>query len=426
MFKPILRRIRNRRNQNRRIQTPTLPSIGTITETQQHPSRLLQLPTELLLMILEEVAKISKHDLIQVSMCCKQLRKDAEKFVFENVELISNVYEPNPNCAALAQGKHRVTRYDGVPKIFLETLPPFLEHTRSLAFHDFFSVDGVAFWRVAWDIAKLLLVPKQLQALEIHVDDGTAMRLEYALEQKGVEFPHLQDITLSINLRFLLNYAPNVRRLSNRPRETWRSAKRRFEGREWQELFELCSELHWLETLDLYLGTEIPRDIKIPPLRIKKLRIAKERSLPSPGVPRTKFDFIDLLMPFIDTLPQLVTIELPETSETWSRWPRHGLISSQGWDDEYYFMMPCAIIALKFSHLDTIKVGKNTIKVKFDEEAGRVTVEHLKPEGNIMAGEVEVREVCKGLHDPAIWVEKDKITHKKFLAVNPKCEILSR
>lgn len=131
-------------------------------------------------------------------------------------------------------------------------------------------------------------------------------------------------------------------------------------------------------------------------------------------------------MPFIDTLPQLVTIELPETSETWSRWPRHGLISSQGWDDEYYFMMPCAIIALKFSHLDTIKVGKNTIKVKFDEEAGRVTVEHLKPEGNIMAGEVEVREVCKGLHDPAIWVEKDKITHKKFLAVNPKCEILSR
>lgn len=113
---------------------------------------------------------------------------------------------------------------------------------------------------MAWDIAKLLLVPKQLQALEIHVDDGTAMRLEYALEQKGVEFPHLQDITLSINLRFLLNYAPNVRRLSNRPRETWRSAKRRFEGREWQELFELCSELHWLETLDLYLGTEIPSE----------------------------------------------------------------------------------------------------------------------------------------------------------------------
>lgn len=122
----------------------------------------------------------------------------------------------------------------------------------------------------------------------------------------------------------------------------------------------------------------------------------------------------------IGAFPQLVTVELVESYRI--RFGRASIHRDRDW---YRYMRPCAIIALKFPHLDTIKMGKETIKVKFDNEAGRVTMEYLKPQGNIIAGEVEVREVCKGLHDPAVWVEEDKTTHKEFLAVNPKCEILS-
>lgn len=128
------------------------------------------------------------------------------------------------------------------------------EFYSSIALHDFFliDIDGDVS-RVADGIARILLKPKQLRALEIHITGQTAQSLKDVLEgTAGFELPDLHDITISVEIRFLLKYTPNVRRLSNGPREGYGYWQRNYPFQKAEELVALCSKLRKLEVLDLH------------------------------------------------------------------------------------------------------------------------------------------------------------------------------
>ena len=101
-------------------------------------------------------------------------------------------------------------------------------------------------------IGRTLLKPQCLTKLELDFDARIAKGLEQFLSPiRGVQFPHLIEATLNLQLRFLLKFAPNLVTFSNIPREGYGREDKEDEGWEFEELLCMLVSLKSLRVLDL-------------------------------------------------------------------------------------------------------------------------------------------------------------------------------
>ncbi|KAK8222662.1 hypothetical protein HDK90DRAFT_470971 [Phyllosticta capitalensis] len=146
--------------------------MATTRQASSPKPPLLRLAPELLLLILGEVAKVSKHDLISVSSCHEDLRDTAQELVFDEVKLLTRDgterhATQTQDYAKIAEGRPDVTD-SRVHRVFSSWPQSFLRFTKSLAIHDFYLIESAPI--PAWlheGIGRMLLKPKQLESLEL-------------------------------------------------------------------------------------------------------------------------------------------------------------------------------------------------------------------------------------------------------------------
>lgn len=100
--------------------------------TIQQESPLLDLAQELFDIIIEEVAKISKHDLIMLSVTCRAVHESTKRFVFQDIELLArgnDTTEMTNTYAKVAQGGPPIN-HRRLHLIFSCWPQSFLRHTK--------------------------------------------------------------------------------------------------------------------------------------------------------------------------------------------------------------------------------------------------------------------------------------------------------
>ncbi|KAK8202334.1 hypothetical protein IWZ01DRAFT_487024 [Phyllosticta capitalensis] len=376
--------------------------------TIQQESPLLDLAQELFDIIIEEVAKISKHDLIMLSVTCRAVHESTKRFVFQDIELLArgnDTTEMTNTYAKVAQGGPPIN-HRRLHLIFSCWPQSFLRHTnRSLSIHDFYHVTSADMptW-ISEGIGRTLLKPQCLTKLELDFDARIAKGLEQFLSPiRGVQFPHLIEATLNLQLRFLLKFAPDLVTFSNIPREGYGREDKEDEG---------------LRVLDLTIEDIIFNwpHLKLPALPIEKLRISRERRRgPDATVSNTDSPAqMGMIMAWIETQPQLHMVEIPEPI-----WTSVGpIMTPMLWRQtvEVQRLLLAGIIAQRFPSLPLIVVGRAGFLVKSNDMAGTTVLEPMGPsKDDFELEQYEVRLRNDVSWDDPAWIEDGE--GKAFIAV---------
>ncbi|KAK8179796.1 uncharacterized protein BKA78DRAFT_357825 [Phyllosticta capitalensis] len=280
---------------------------------------ILCIPNELVLLIGEEVARDPVNgfgELVAFSSSCKPIRVIIEHLIFKTIELLTkaNTRDGAVHYARMAQHRPRISSRR-LQTVFLASPPAFLKYTKSLAFHAFWDTSSVNVsttpsW-MATGLGRLLLKPTCLRRLEIDGHDQFAQGVKSFFAGMNTScFGTLDELVISMEFRFLLTVAPNLTKLSNRPREGFGRSLRTYDQATAQEFLDLCSALPKLHHLDLSIA-----DFEHPDgsMSIQSLQVSRERQ----RCPRPVFQYAEgrIPMAFILNLirPQqgLHTVKIP-------------------------------------------------------------------------------------------------------------------
>ncbi|KAK8151581.1 hypothetical protein BC567DRAFT_213540 [Phyllosticta citribraziliensis] len=278
------------------------------------------------------------------------------------------------------------------------------EKTENLSFHKFWHTfgctrleDTCAMKMIAKGLRLMIEAPKKLRRLHIDGEKYFAQYMRRELQSSPAAraaLANLDEIVFSIEFDFMLQYTPNVSRLSNNTlmsRTTGASSDvlRRYSMKQVTRFFGLCSRLPRLIEMELnidsFKGPAFSRAV-LPTMGLQKLAVAREvvQSCEDYQVDRGFGDPIPLgvLLNMARSQPNLREFRIPETDlvmigafEVEIEWPPSGQIVD---------MLPAAIIAAKVPNLRSIHVGKNVTVDVLHDGLGmrhlRMMSDNLEPE----------------------------------------------
>ncbi|KAK7531963.1 uncharacterized protein J3D65DRAFT_605939 [Phyllosticta citribraziliensis] len=405
------------------------PTISEVPARQQHPFRLLDLPDVILKVVIDQVVECDIEEatatdytfplpvraLMSLSQVNKSLRSLIKGRIFRTVFLLKRqggdrtYRDVQQRFSPLAQGRPYAISEE-VMNIFCRPPVHLFAGTSSLAIHQFWTRGYLSDVWISNGIIKLLQAPRSLRRLHIDGDTKLANYMEDAMEVlPPIDFSTLTEVTISIEMTFLLKYMPNIQRLSNKAFSGVEQDPRIYPMSHVREFLDACRNRQKLKTLELTVADFDPyrrRDFhdpamfRIPNLSLETLAITGE-------APRSMSDTIDedqLHMPLGGIINMALSQKgLVELQIPWLGSLTLGLGANDAWEEEgdpadrqfaLVDIVPAAIIAAKVPNLQRIKIRRDSM------------VEILRGENKMVLKLTDVPVADWSTERPASWFEQ--------------------
>ncbi|KAK8184756.1 hypothetical protein BKA81DRAFT_436845 [Phyllosticta paracitricarpa] len=311
--------------------------------------------------------------LMSLSLVNKELRRLAKRRIFETVCLLRKrrTYLPfQQHFAAVAQGDNLAISEQIMP---LFTHPPvhLFGGLKSLAIHQFWISGYLSDVWTSKGIRRLLQAPNALRRLHIDGGTGIANMLEDVMaDQPAISFPHLTEITLSIEMTFMLEYTPNVQRVSNKAYSGLVFQPRVYPLSHVRLFLAACQRLPRLRILELTVADFDEYQLhdfhnaaifQIPALSLETFAVTREAARSMDALMQETGE---------DNMPMgaIINMALSQPSVVELQVPEHGKIllglsrEDEDWDCDFHLrhltdLLPAAVIAAKVPRIERIKVG---------------------------------------------------------------------
>ncbi|KAK8177470.1 hypothetical protein IWX90DRAFT_410911 [Phyllosticta citrichinensis] len=368
-------------------------SASTISEVparQQHPFRLLDLPDVILKVVIDYVVECDIEEavahsqaarscraLMSLSLVNRQLRLNVRSRILRTVCLLRRRDRVAPDTiqkfAAVAQGSPHALSEE-VMDIFCRPPAHLFAGTSSLAIHQFWTRGYHSDVWISKGIIKLLQAPRSLRRLHIDGDTKLANYMEAAMETlPAIDFSTLTEVTISIEMAFLLKYMPNIQRLSNKAFSGISFSPRVYPMSHVREFLDACRNRPKLNALELTVADFDPYRRKdfhnasmfqIPALSLETFAITGEAPRTMLGIPKLRMPIGGIINMALSQ-PGLVELQIP-----WETGVTLGLDEADDWEDEtdpshcireLIDMRLAAVIAAKVPGIKRVKVGRRSM-----------------------------------------------------------------
>ncbi|KAK7531965.1 uncharacterized protein J3D65DRAFT_605941 [Phyllosticta citribraziliensis] len=336
---------------------------------------ILKLPNEILLKVADEVANADTDDTIQrrgrrpkrtlmaLSLVNKRLRSVCVERMFKTLSLLRKSEGRNQGLFQFYSG---ISQGNPMPHI-----APFHERFGNAPLHLFSRLECFAvhqFWQFTpndfiWIPRTLMSIMDSSNMLRcLHIDGGwsLAISLESEMNRRPVNLANVKEIVLSLEMCFLLQYTPNVERLSNKPYSgSGLNYRQRFYNEEQvSQFFAVCQSLPKLKNMELTaVDFQGHSRFHLPRMSLETLTISSDtvRSEHSPLNASESVPLEDILR-CIQKQPHLVEIRIPLPERVEMDFAEY--VEQV---DERSDILPAAIIAVVAPKIQRIHVGRTSI-----------------------------------------------------------------
>ncbi|KAK7543417.1 hypothetical protein IWX49DRAFT_589192 [Phyllosticta citricarpa] len=331
------------------------------------------------------------NSIASLSWTCRKFQQMCDETISRTVSLLKKpvwaIEDVAGHYARIAQGNPAVND-PRVLNFFWNPPVHRLKHTRNIAFHQFWHAFGcspleqtAALDMIARGMSIIIQAPNRLRRLHI---DGE-LQLAQLLEQEFINNPasraalaSVEEIVLSIEFAFILQYTPRVSRVSNntylgRPTRNANGQMRTYTQAEVYRFLQLCSRLPRLRkmelTIDRFPGPDFIRRVNLPPMQLQSLAITRDIVLSCEDVSESEGRpiLMGALLNMARSQPNLEELRIPEEEYVMFGAPGDW----DGFDDDEQLgeILRAAVIAAKVPHLKRILVDQSvTIEVFWDDE----------------------------------------------------------
>ncbi|KAK7510089.1 hypothetical protein IWZ03DRAFT_418732 [Phyllosticta citriasiana] len=310
--------------------------------------------------------------LMSLSLVNKELRR-----IFETVCLLwkRRAYLPfQQHFAAVAQGDNLAISEQIMP---LFTHPPvhLFGGLKSLAIHQFRISGYLSDVWISKGIRRLLQAPNALRRL--HIDGGTGIA------------NMLEDITLSIEMTFMLEYTLNIQRVSNKAYSGLIFQPRVYPLSHVRLFLAACQRLPRLRILELTVADFDEYQLhdfhnaaifQIPALSLETFAVTREAARSMEALMQETGE---------DNMPMgaIINMALSQPSVVELQVPEHGKIllglsrEDEDWDCDFHLrlltdLLPAAVIAAKVPRIERIKVGRPWM-VEIFRDQGQISLKFI-------------------------------------------------